>query len=136
MRQGSDVTIIACGIMVATALEAAESLGASGVECRVLNMATLQPLDEGAITEAASETAGIVTAEEHYRYGGLGSLVAQTVARASPVPVEVVAQDRYAESGKPEQLLAKYGLATPDIEKAVRSILGRKRSGLAWRTTP
>ena len=127
MRQGSDATIIACGIMVAAALEAAESLSATGLQCRVVNMATLKPLDEEAVTRAARETGGIVTAEEHYRHGGLGSLVSQTIASTHPVPVEVVAQDRYAESGKPEQLLAKYGLAAVDIERAVRRVVARKK---------
>ena len=127
MRQGSDATIIACGIMVAAALEAAESLSATGLQCRVINMATLKPLDEEAVTRAARETGGIVTAEEHYRHGGLGSLVSQTVAGTHPVPVEMVAQDRYAESGKPDQLLAKYGLTASDIEQAVRRVVKRKK---------
>ena len=126
MRQGADVTIIACGIMVATALEAAERLAATGVDCRVINMATLMPLDEEAVTSAAAETGAIVTAEEHYLHGGLGSLVSQTVAKTHPVPVEVVAQDRYAESGKPEQLLVKYGLSASDVEAAARRALQRK----------
>ena len=126
MRPGSDATIIACGIMVASALEAAESLSATGLQCRVINMATLKPLDEEAVTRAARETGGIVTAEEHYRHGGLGSLVSQAVTGTHPVPVEVVAQDRYAESGKPEQLLAKYGLTATDIEQAVRRVVARK----------
>ncbi|MCZ6789394.1 MAG: transketolase family protein, partial [Chloroflexi bacterium] len=114
------------GIMVATALEAAERLAATGVDCRVINMATLKPLDEEAVTSAAAETGAIVTAEEHYLHGGLGSLVAQTVAKTHPVPVEVVAQDRYAESGKPEQLLVKYGLSANDVEAAARRALQRK----------
>ena len=126
MRPGADVTVIACGIMVATALEAAERLKATGVDCRVINMATLKPLDEEAVTRAAAETGAIVTAEEHYRHGGLGSLVSQTVTQTHPVPVEVVAQDRYAESGKPEQLLVKYGLSVGDVEAAARKALQRK----------
>lgn len=126
MRQGADVTIIACGIMVAAALEAAERLAATGVDCRVINMATLKPLDEEAVARAAAETGAIVTAEEHYLHGGLGSLVSQTVAKTHPVPVEVVAQDRYAESGKPEQLLVKYGLSVSDVEAAARKALQRK----------
>ena len=126
MRQGTDVTVIACGIMVATALEAAERLADTGVDCRVISMATLKPLDEEAITRAAAETGAIVTAEEHYLHGGLGSLVSQAVAQTHPVPVEVVAQDRYAESGKPEQLLVKYGLSVGDVEAAARRALQRK----------
>ena len=126
MRQGVDVTIVACGIMVATALQAAGHLADTGIDCRVINMATLMPLDEEAITSAAAETGAIVTAEEHYLHGGLGSLVSQTVGQKHPVPVEVVAQDRYAESGKPELLLEKYGLSTASVEEAVRKAFQRK----------
>lgn len=127
MRSGSDVTIVACGVMVASALEAAEGLKAEGLECRVLNMATLQPLDEDAITRAARETGGIVTAEEHYKNGGLGSLVSLAVAQNNPVPIEIVAQTRYAESGKPGQLLEKYGLAPADIRNAALRVIQRKK---------
>ena len=126
LRSGDDAAIIACGIMVATALEAADSLARTGVQCRVINMATLQPLDEAAVTQAAAETGAIVTAEEHYVHGGLGSLVAQAVSHTASVPVEMVALDRYAESGKPELLLAKYGLTASDVEQAVRRVLARK----------
>lgn len=126
MRQGVDVTIVACGIMVATALEAAGHLAGTGIDCRVINMATLSPLDEEAIVSAAAETGAIVTAEEHYLHGGLGSLVSQTVSQKHPVPVEVVAQNRYAESGKPELLLAKYGLSTASVEEAARRAFQRK----------
>ena len=126
LRSGNDAAIIACGIMVAAALEAADTLAATGVQCRVINMATLKPLDEETVTVAAQETGAIVTAEEHYINGGLGSLVAQTVGRTASVPVEMVALDRYAESGKPDQLLAKYGLTPGDVERAVRRVLERK----------
>ena len=129
MRAGGAVTIIACGIMVAAALEAAESLAKDGVQCRVINMATLQPLDEEAVVLAASETGVVVTVEEHYRNGGLGSLVAQVLGRRVAVPLEVVALDGYAESGKPDQLLAKYGLSADDVESAVRRALERKSGG-------
>lgn len=129
MREGGAATIIACGIMVAAALEAAESLASDGVQCRVLNMATLQPLDDEAVVRAATETGAVVTAEEHYMNGGLSSLVAQVLGRKAAVPLEVVAQDRYAESGKPDQLLTKYGLTAGDVESAVRRVLARKSSG-------
>ena len=129
MRAGGAVTIIACGIMVAAALEAAESLAKDGVQCRVINMATLQPLDEEAVVLAASETGAVVTVEEHYKNGGLGSLVAQVLGRRAAVPLEVVALDGYAESGKPDQLLAKYGLSADDVESAVRRVLERKSGG-------
>ncbi|MBI4201838.1 MAG: transketolase family protein [Chloroflexi bacterium] len=128
LRQGSDLTIIACGVMVAPALDAAESLARTGVQARVLNIATLQPLDKEAIQQAAQETGGIVTAEEHYINGGLGSMVASAVALGRPVPVEMVALHRYAESGTPAQLLSKYGLTATDVEQAARRVLGRKAS--------
>ena len=126
MRKGGAATIIACGIMVATALAAAERLARDGVQCQVINMATLQPLDEEAVVQAASETGAVVTVEEHYRNGGLSSLVAQVLGRRMSVPLEVVALDGYAESGKPDQLLAKYGLSVDGVESAVRRVLERK----------
>ena len=129
MRAGNDVAIIACGIMVAVALEAAEAMSREGVQCRVINMSTIQPLDEEAIRQAAEETGAIVTAEEHYIHGGLGSLVAAAASRNASVPIEMVALDRYAESGRSEQLVVKYGLTAGSVESAVRQVLGRKRAG-------
>ena len=126
LRSGTDATIIACGIMVWVAVQAAEVLAADGIECRVLNMATLRPLDEGAVADAARQTGAIVTAEEHYILGGLASLVSQVVSREAPVPVEAVALRGYAESGPPESLLAKYSLTSADVEQAVRKAIGRK----------
>ncbi|MBI4340614.1 MAG: transketolase family protein [Chloroflexi bacterium] len=129
MRPGRDAAIIACGTMVAPAVAAAESLARTGVECRVINMATLQPLDKEAVLQAARGTGAIVTAEEHYINGGLGSLVAAAIGQGSPVPVEMVALHGYAESGRPEQLVAKYGLTASDVERAVRRALERKTKG-------
>lgn len=127
MRQGWDATIIAAGVMVASALEAAGRLGGEGIDCRVLNMSTLKPIDEEAILEAASETGAIITAEEHLEQGGLGSAVARVVVRHRPVPMEFVAiKDTYARSGKAAELLQRYGLAVPDIEQAVRAVIKRK----------
>jgi len=126
LRQGRQATIIAMGLMVAPALEAADRLKLDGIDCRVLNMATLQPVDEQAIVHAAAETGAIVTVEEHLEHGGLGSIVAQTVTRTRPVPVEFVALKGYGESGRPAELLEKYGLTAKNIEHAVRSVLMRK----------
>jgi len=126
MREGTDVTLIACGSGVAYALQAADLLAQEGVSCRVLNLHTLKPVDEEAVEESARETRAIVTVEEHYIHGGLGSIVAQVVARRCPVPMEFVALTRYAESGKPEALLEKYGLSAPHIAEAVRRVLRRK----------
>ncbi len=127
MRQGRDVTIIAIGLMVAAALEAAKNLRREGIDCRILNMSTLKPIDEAAITQAAAETGAIITAEEHLEHGGLGSIVAQVLARHQPVPMEFVAiKDTYARSGKPAELLQRHGLTAKDIERGVRSAIARK----------
>ena len=127
MKPGKDATIIAIGIMVSAALEAADNLRQQGIDCRVLNMPTLKPIDEAAIIEAAGETGAIVTAEEHLEHGGLGSEVAQVLGRRCPVPMEFVAiKDTYAQSGKATELLKRYGLTAKDIEEAVNSVLKRK----------
>ncbi|MFC1847486.1 transketolase family protein [Chloroflexota bacterium] len=127
MRQGKDITIIAIGIMVASALEAADNLEREGIDCCVLNMSTLKPVDEVAIIKAATDTGAIVTAEEHMEHGGLGSTVARIVARHQPVPMEFVAiKDTYAESGKPSELLQRYGLTAKDIEQAARAVIKKK----------
>jgi transketolase len=127
MRQGNDATVIAMGIMVAKALEAADTLARQGIDCRVINMHTLKPLDEAAIVNAASETGAIVVAEEHLAQGGLGSRIAQIVAKEKPVPMGFVnLGDRYAVSGKSEELLQRYGLTARDIEESVKSVVKRK----------
>jgi len=127
MRQGTRASIIAIGTMVATALEAAENLSREGIDCRVLNMSTLKPLDEAATIEAAEETGAIVTAEEHLEHGGLGSAVARLLSQHHPVPMEFVAmKDTYAESGPAAELLKKYGLTAADVERSVRSVIARK----------
>ena len=127
LRDGGDVTIIAIGIMVAAALEAAENLERQGIGCRLLSMPTLKPVDEPAIIAAARDTGAIVIAEEHLEHGGLGSIVAQVVVRHQPVPMEFVAiKDTYAESGKPAELLQRYGLTAKHIEQAVQAVVRRK----------
>jgi transketolase len=128
MMQGKDTTIIAIGLMVAEALKAAENLNQEGINCRVLNMPTLKPIDEAAIIKAAAETGAIVTAEEHLEHGGLGSEIAWRVARHHPVPMELVAiKDTYAKSGKSGELLQRYGLTAKDIEQAVRSVIKKRQ---------
>jgi transketolase len=126
LREGKDVTLAALGIMVAPALEAAANLKKENIECRVMNMSCLQPIDENNIIKAAKETGAIVTAEEHLEHGGLGSSVAQITSRYFPVPIEFVAIRNYAESGKPAELLSKYGLTAQDIEQAAKKAIGRK----------
>lgn len=124
LRDGSDVTVIATGIMVSAAVEAAESLAEEGISVRVLDMHTIKPLDEEAVIKAAEETGKIVTAEEHSVIGGLGSAVAETVVRNCPVPVEMVGQkDVFGESGKPDELLKKYGMTAGDVVEAVKKLV-------------
>lgn len=126
LRDGGDLTIVACGIMVAAALEAAQTLSEDGVEARVLDMHTIKPLDEDAVERAARETGAIVTAEEHLLEGGLGAAVARSVVQRWPVPVAMVGiADRYAESGAPQALLNKYGLTARHIVEAARRVLRR-----------
>ena len=128
LREGGAATVVACGIMVKAALDAAETLSGDGIECRVLNMATVKPVDEESIVRAARETGAIVTAEEHYVNGGLAAQVSRVISGRAPVPVEYVALQGYTESGTPESLLAKYHLTAGDVEKAVRKVIGRKPS--------
>jgi transketolase len=126
MRDGHDVAIVSAGAAVSRALLAADALAEEGVSCRVVNMHTLKPADEDAILRAAAETGAVVTVEEHYIHGGLGSIVAQTLGRGCPVPLEMVALAGYAESGKAEQLLEKYHQNPPDVQRAVKAVLARK----------
>ncbi len=124
LREGKDITIIANGLMVAPALEAAEALAAKGKQARVLDMHTVKPLDEAAVLAAAKDTGRIVVAEEHLLHGGLGSAVAMSVVRQQPVPMRFVGiKDTFAESGTPEELLQKYGLTAADIIKAASELL-------------
>ena len=127
---GSDVTLIANGLMVAEAIRAQEALEGEGVSARVIDMHTVKPLDRETIRKAAFETGAMVVAEEHLVDGGLGVRVAQVVAETHPCPMEFVGlPDRYAESGTTEGLLDKYGLLARDVLAAARKALSRK-SGL------
>ena len=128
LLDGTDVTIIANGLLVAEALRAAEMLESEGISTRVLDLHTVKPLDRDAIRRAAWETGAIVAAEEHLVDGGMGVRVAQVVAETTPCPMEFVGiQDTYAESGTPSELLDKYGLLARDVAAAVRKVLARKR---------
>ncbi|MBR0399719.1 MAG: transketolase family protein [Mogibacterium sp.] len=123
LREGNDVAIIACGIMVSAALEAAELLHSEDIEARVIDMHTIKPLDEEMIVRAASECGKIVTAEEHSVIGGLGGAVAEVTAQKCPCRIAMVGQhDVFGESGKPAELLKKYGMTADDIVAAVKSI--------------
>jgi transketolase len=127
LREGTDVTIIANGLLVGAAIVAHDRLAAEGISARVVNMATVKPVDADEVEAAARETGAIVTAEEHLIHGGLGSVVAQAAARRYPVPMEFVGlDDLYAESGEPAALMVKYGLTADEVVAAVRRVLGRK----------
>ena len=122
LRDGKDCTIIATGLLVSRAMEAAELLAEEGIDVRVLDMHTLKPMDEGAVIRAARETGSIVTAEEHTVIGGLGAAVAQICCEKAPAKVSFVGiQDTFGESGKPDELLEKYGLTAAAIAEAVRT---------------
>ena len=124
IRDGKDVSIIATGIMVSSAYEAAEKLAAEGIDARVIDIHTIKPIDEEIIIKAAAETGRIVTVEEHSVIGGLGDAVAQVVVKEHPCRMAMVGQqDTFGESGKPDQLLAKYGMTADDIAAAVKSVL-------------
>jgi transketolase len=127
LRDGEDVTVIANGLMVAAALEAAERLAGDGVQARVLDMHTVKPIDDAAVLAAALDTGRIVVAEEHLLHGSLCSAVAVSAARQLPVPMRFVAlRDTFAESGPAEGLLEKYGLTADDIVREARELVGKK----------
>jgi transketolase len=128
LLEGSDVTLLATGLLVAEAIRAAEVLENEGISARVIDVHTIRPLDREAIAEAARETGALVVAEEHLVDGGLGVRVAQAVAEMHPVPMEFVGiQNTYAESGTPDELLDKYCLRARDVAAAARRALKRKR---------
>ena len=127
LREGADVALLACGLLVEPALRAADALAAEGIEARVLNMASLKPLDEAAIIAAARETGAIVAAEEHNVIGGLGSAVARVLALHSPAPMEQVGVvDRFGESGPWQTLLERFELTPSAIADAARRAIARK----------
>ena len=127
VADGTDVTIIANGLLVAQALLAADTLEAEGISARVIDMHTAKPIDREAIMHAATETKAIVVAEEHLVDTGLGVRVAQVVAETRPCPMEFVGiQDTYAESGQPDELMDKYGLVAREVAAAVRKVVARK----------
>ena len=123
---GRDLTIIATGLLVAEAIRAQETLEASGISARVIDMYSIQPLDRAAIEKAARETGAILVAEEHLVNSGLGVRVAQVISETRPCPMEFVGLTTYAESGAPEELMQKYGLVAPNLVEAARRLLTRK----------
>jgi transketolase len=127
LRPGNDVTLIACGELVAAAVEAAELLAGGGIQARVLNASSIRPMDKDAVLAAARETGAIVTAEDHFVLGGLGGLVATVLAEERPCPIEYVGmKDRYGTSGTWEQLLEYFNLTPAATADAARKAIARK----------
>ena len=128
LKDGSDATIIACGLMVPEAVDAANMLSKDGISCRVIDMFTIKPLDESAIIKAAQDTGAIVTAEEHNIYAGLGSAVAEVLVENKPIPMKRVGvKDTFGESGEHTELLIKYGLTANDIARSVQELVKVKK---------
>ncbi len=127
LKDGADVTLVATGIMVSKAMEAAEALAADGISAAVVNISTIKPLDQQLIIEMAQKTGAMVTCEEHNIYGGLGSAVAEVLVEHCPVPMaRVGVEDSFGESGLPDQLLEKYGLTAANIADKAKAVIGRK----------
>ncbi len=127
LNEGTDVTIIATGHLVWKSIEAAQILEQKGISAEVINIHTIKPLDEEAILKSVRKTKAVVSAEEHLMNGGLGDSIAQLLGRKLPTPIEMVAvNDKFGESGKPEDLLAKYGIDTINIVEAAQKVISRK----------
>jgi transketolase len=127
LSEGTDVSIFACGHLVWKAIDAGRILEEKGVSVEVINIHTIKPLDTEAIIKSISKTKCAVTCEEHNIIGGLGDSIAQVAAKHCPIPIEYIGtNDTFGESGKPLELLKKYGLDTPNIVEAVEKVMGRK----------
>ncbi|MGH6871695.1 MAG: transketolase family protein [Rhizomicrobium sp.] len=127
VKGGTDVTIVACGVEVARAVEAAEMLGKQSISARVVNMATIKPIDRDLLSLCAVETGAIVTAEDHNIYGGLGGAVAEALAATTPCPIEFVGlRDTFGASGEPEELAVAFGIGSGAIAQAARKAIARK----------
>ena len=126
LKDGKDVSIIATGLMVQEALKAADAHAAEGINARVINIHTIKPIDEEIIINAAKETGAIVTAEEHYIMGGLGSAVTEVVCANAPCPVKIIGTDRYGCSGKPAELFKAYGLTAENIIVKAKEAIAMK----------
>ena len=127
LREGEDVALVASGLMVSRALDAAEALAREGIKATVIDLYSIKPIDRKTLTEAAERTGAVVTCEEHNIYGGVGSAVAEVLVETTPVPMEMVGvKDTFAESGPMEELLTKYGLTAKDIVEAAKKVTERK----------
>ncbi len=127
LRDGKDVTIIATGLMVQEAIKAADALAEECISARVINIHTIKPIDSEIIAKASRETGAIVTAEEHYIMGGLGSAVAEVVCEEAPCPVKIIGTDRYGKSGTPAQLFEEYGLTAENIANKAKEVIKLKK---------
>ena len=127
LKEGSDVSIFATGHLVWKALEAIKILESNGINAEIINIHTIKPLDNEAILASVTKTRCVVTAEEHMMNGGLGDSIAQLLVREMPLPMEMVAvNDRFGQSGKPEELMIKYGLEATNIVEAALKVISRK----------
>lgn len=126
LKGGKDVTIIATGLMVEKALEAAKMLENDEISARVVNIHTIKPIDKDIIIKAAKETGAIVTAEEHSVFGGLGSAVAEVVCENAPCPVKIIGTEKFGKSGKPDELFELYGLTAENIAKKAKETIALK----------
>lgn len=126
LKDGTDVTIVATGLMVEYALKACEMLKAEGISARVVNIHTIKPIDEEILIKASKETGAIVTVEEHSVYGGLGSAVSEVVGANAPCPVKIIGTDSYGRSGKPAELFELYGLTAENICKKAKEAINLK----------
>lgn len=127
LKEGNDVTIVATGIMVSVAMEAAELLEKEGINAEIINIHTIKPIDKELLIKSAQKTKAVVTAEEHNQMGGLGGAVCEVLAQYAPVPVEILGvQDTFGESGTPDALLEKYGLTAQSIVEKAKKAMARK----------
>ncbi|MBR5809397.1 MAG: transketolase family protein [Clostridia bacterium] len=126
LKDGTDVTIVATGLMVEYALKASEMLKEEGISARVVNIHTIKPIDEKILIKASKETGAIVTCEEHSIYGGLGSAVCEVVSTNAPCPVKFIGTDSFGRSGKPAQLFEAYGLTAENICKKAKEAISLK----------
>ncbi|MFA6435524.1 MAG: transketolase family protein [Candidatus Gracilibacteria bacterium] len=129
LQEGKDVTFVACGAMVAEALDAAEALIQKGISAEVINLHTIKPIDKEALVASARKTGCVVTAEEHQLFGGMGSAVAEVLVQNFPVPMEMVGvADTFGESGQPRELMEKYGVTSKEIFEKALKVVARKKS--------
>lgn len=126
-REGKDASIIGCGMLMYNALMAAEELSKEGIDCEVINSHTVKPLDVDTIVASAKKTGAVVSVEEHQVHGGLGSAIAEALAKNHPVPQEFIGvQDRFGESGNPDELIEAFGMGINSIKEAVKKVIKRK----------